>query len=400
MSVITIFSGSYCHADVIASRLFKDIRSGYVEEKELLIETSKRLGVSEKKLEKALYSGPSLFNDFTHEKERAFANIGIDLAVCIGRGSVVYHGFSAHLVPRDVQEVLRVCLTAGVAVRARRMAEARGMAEKEALKFIQAYDEEAETLTKYLFKKSPWDASLYDLVIDMDDVSIEAAIERIIERAAALSTAEEPRRRALEDFLLASKVTLALINGGHVLKVTCRGAVAEVVIDRGVMRLQKLKEDIERMALAVEGIKDVRVEVSLEVQKGLYYRVFRPDMPARVLLVDDDREFVETLARALRRYDIGAVSVYSGEEAMHLMEEEEPAIIVLDLNMPGMKGLDVLKNLKAARPEIEVIVLTGHGSVEDRLEADSSGAFSYLEKPVDMEVLVNTVMEAHRKHLN
>jgi CheY-like chemotaxis protein/cytidylate kinase len=397
MSVITIFSGSYCHADVIANRLFKDLRSGYVEEKELLIETSKRLGVSEKKLEKALYRGPSIFNDFTHEKERAFANIGLDLAVCVARGSVVYHGFSAHLVPRDIPDVLRVCLTAEAGVRAQRMAEARGVAEKEASKLIQAYDDEAETLTKYLFRKSPWDASLYDLTIETDKVTIETAIETIINRAEALPAAEP--HRAVEDFLLASRVNLALIGGGHALKVSCRDATVAVVIDRGVIRLQKLKEDIEKTVMAVEGVKGVRVEVSPEVQKGLYYKVFRADMPARVLLVDDDREFVEILANALRRQDIGAVSVFGGAEALSVVEEEEPAIMVLDLNMPGMKGIDVLKSVKNSRPEIEIIVLTGHGSGQDRLEAESHGAFSYLEKPVDMELLVSTVMDAHRKHL-
>jgi two-component system response regulator CpxR len=79
------------------------------------------------------------------------------------------------------------------------------------------------------------------------------------------------------------------------------------------------------------------------------------------------------------------------------IEKDEPDVMVLDLKMPGVNGMDVLRKVKKERPHVEVIILTGHGSEKDKSTALELGAFSYLEKPVDIEVLSKTMQEAYNK---
>jgi two-component system response regulator CpxR len=83
-----------------------------------------------------------------------------------------------------------------------------------------------------------------------------------------------------------------------------------------------------------------------------------------VLLVDDEREFVQTLSERLQLREMGSVVAYDGESALSLVNEDEPEVMIIDLKMPGIDGIEILKKVKQTRPEIEVIVLTGHGCEE------------------------------------
>lgn len=120
-------------------------------------------------------------------------------------------------------------------------------------------------------------------------------------------------------------------------------------------------------------------------------------VPSRVLLVDDEREFVRTLSERLELRRMAATVAYDGESALELIRETDPEVIVIDLKMPGISGLDLLKTVKLTRPEIEVIVLTGHGAEKDRVRCMELGAFAYLQKPVDIEELSETLKRAYAK---
>ena len=113
--------------------------------------------------------------------------------------------------------------------------------------------------------------------------------------------------------------------------------------------------------------------------------------------MDDETEFVQTLSERLLYRNIGSAVVYDGEEAMKVILDDEPEVIVLDLKMPGMDGMEVLKRIKADHPKMEVIILTGHGSERDRETCMSLGAFDYLEKPVDIEKLSEAMQRAYDK---
>jgi DNA-binding NtrC family response regulator len=120
-------------------------------------------------------------------------------------------------------------------------------------------------------------------------------------------------------------------------------------------------------------------------------------MPSKLLLVDDEREFVQTLSERLMMRDMGSAVAYDGESALKLINEDEPDVIIVDLKMPGINGLEVLQKVKETRPLIEVIILTGHGNEEDRKLCMELGAFAYLQKPLDINVLSETIREANEK---
>lgn len=111
------------------------------------------------------------------------------------------------------------------------------------------------------------------------------------------------------------------------------------------------------------------------------------DQVISVLLVDDEADFVETLAERLELRGFAPRVALNGETALSLIDEEAPGVMVLDLKMPGMGGLQVLREGLRRLPGLPVIMLTGHGSEQERDEAMAIGARNYLQKPVDIETL-------------
>lgn len=119
----------------------------------------------------------------------------------------------------------------------------------------------------------------------------------------------------------------------------------------------------------------------------------------RLLLVDDEEDYVRAMAARLEMRDVASRIATSGEEALQLVEDEPPDVMVLDLRMPGVDGMKVLERVKAEHPHVQVVILTGHGSGEQEREARRLGAFDYLEKPADTGQLVKTIRSAWKKGL-
>ncbi|MBE0584644.1 MAG: response regulator [Desulfofustis sp.] len=120
---------------------------------------------------------------------------------------------------------------------------------------------------------------------------------------------------------------------------------------------------------------------------------------ARVLLVDDEEEFVSTLSERLKARNLEVSAATRGEDAIDLVARLDFDVVILDLAMPGMDGLVTLERIKAHHPEIEIIMLTGHGSVKAGIQAMKLGADDFLEKPVDMKTLLSKIGAAHDKHI-
>jgi len=123
---------------------------------------------------------------------------------------------------------------------------------------------------------------------------------------------------------------------------------------------------------------------------------------AKVLLVDDEGPFVDALSRRLAKREMDVVGALSGSEALQkLQEDNRIEVVVLDVKMPGMDGIQTLKAIKAGHPLVEVIMLTGHATVETAIDGMKLGALDYLMKPCDIDILVGKVQEAaskKRKH--
>ena len=122
-------------------------------------------------------------------------------------------------------------------------------------------------------------------------------------------------------------------------------------------------------------------------------------MTEKILLVDDEEEFVNTLAERMRNRGMNVSTSTSAVEALGKIEDESFDAVVLDLMMPGFDGLQALKIIKEKRPEIQVILLTGHASVRSGVEAIKLGATEFLEKPADIELLTEKIKRAQAQKM-
>lgn len=120
-------------------------------------------------------------------------------------------------------------------------------------------------------------------------------------------------------------------------------------------------------------------------------------MTIRVLLVDDETSFLDTLGRrlSLRKLDVSTAG--SAEEALDVLAREEIDVVVLDVKMPGTDGLTTTKNIKRRHPSVEVILLSGHATLEASVGGMALGAFDYLLKPVRIDELIYKIEDAYRE---
>jgi DNA-binding NtrC family response regulator len=116
----------------------------------------------------------------------------------------------------------------------------------------------------------------------------------------------------------------------------------------------------------------------------------------KVLLVDDETDFLETLAKRLMRRQMTVVTACSGADALNILSTTDIDVVVLDVKMPGQDGIQVLKEIKRSNPLVEVIMLTGHASVEAAISGMALGAFDYLMKPMDIDDIVYKLQDAYK----
>lgn len=119
----------------------------------------------------------------------------------------------------------------------------------------------------------------------------------------------------------------------------------------------------------------------------------------KVLLVDDEESFVKTLSERLNMRDMKSDTVFGGQQALDFVDENEPDVMVLDLKMPGIDGMEVLRRIKKRYPHIQVIILTGHGTDKDEDEARRLGIYDYVQKPADIETLAQKIKAAFKTRI-
>ena len=120
---------------------------------------------------------------------------------------------------------------------------------------------------------------------------------------------------------------------------------------------------------------------------------------ANVLLIDDEQQFLKVLEERLETRGLKVNTATSGEDALTLVNDRNFDAIVLDLAMPGIDGIETLRLLKEKNPDLEIIMLTGHATVQKGIEAMKLGAEDFLEKPVDLSILLERISEAKNKRI-
>ncbi len=113
----------------------------------------------------------------------------------------------------------------------------------------------------------------------------------------------------------------------------------------------------------------------------------------KLLLIDDEKQFVSTLSERLdlRGFEVKAVN--DGEEGLKIVESNFPDLVILDLKMPGLSGIEVLTRIKSSHPDMPVILLTGYGSTEEGLKGKKAGALDYMMKPLNINELIEKINE-------
>lgn len=120
---------------------------------------------------------------------------------------------------------------------------------------------------------------------------------------------------------------------------------------------------------------------------------------ANVLLVDDEEHFLDALTERLKVRGLKVDAVTSGEEAVSKVQDHNFDAIIVDLAMPGIDGIETLRRIKDQRPDLEIIMLTGHATVKSGIEAMKLGAEDFLEKPIDLNILLEKIGEAKHKRM-
>ena len=118
-------------------------------------------------------------------------------------------------------------------------------------------------------------------------------------------------------------------------------------------------------------------------------------MKIKVLIADDEEEFIETLAQRLELRDLSITTVFSGESAIAMAEKIDFDVIILDVLMPEITGIDALKEIKKFKPLTPVILLTGEATVENAIKGMKMGAFDFLMKPADTDLLLKKITQAN-----
>ena len=398
MPAISIFSSSFCRTGEVIQDVCTSTGYPVAGDAEIVAAASKLSGMAAEKITRAFKSKTSVFNKFTHEKECSVAYLKLATARRLAAGRLIVNGFCSQLIPDSLTHLLRVALIGDAAYRLVVAGRTRSLSAREARTKMRADDENCAAWIDFLSRshKACWDPARFDLFIPMHKTSVEQAGAWIEENVLKLvPEATTASRQKMADFLLAAEVEVALTREGHHVDVAARGSEVTLRLQEPVLLLNRLEEELQTIAVDIEGVASVVVKTGHGYPQADIYRKHNFNMPSRVLLVDDERDLVQTLSERLQLRDMGSAVAYDGASALRLVEEDEPEVMIIDLKMPGINGLQVLREVKQTRPEIEVIILTGKGSAADKARCEALGAFGYLEKPVDIERLSHMLKEAH-----
>ena len=397
MPSIALFSQTFTTQDQILEGLAAAMKCYVVTDDHIITNVAAEHSIDEKKIRHSLYEKTSVFNQFTLERERHVNLLKIEVASRLAKSSqCIFAGFHALLIPRKVTHILKV-LVANEKSQRIVQAMAEGLSEKEAKRKIKQNDVSAYSWTDFLFRKEAIDRSLYDMIIPVSNQSLEKSIKLIIDNCHKTSVLEtEESKQAVADMMLEAMVEKNLLQKGHKVEVTADQGNIMLEVNKSVFNFNGLAGELKKITEGVDGVKNIEVIRGREYETSVY-RGQRFELPSKVLLVDDEKELVQTLSERLISRDVGSYAVFDGKQALDLIDDDKPEIMVLDLRMPGLDGIEVLRRSKQKNPEIEIIILTGHGTEDDRKLCMELGAFAYLQKPVDLEDLSHTIQEAHAK---
>ncbi|MFW5810795.1 MAG: cytidylate kinase family protein, partial [Thermodesulfobacteriota bacterium] len=263
MPILTVFHGTFCQEEAVIQNIQETTGYQLVTDQDLAAEAARISDMDAAKIMEAFASKTSIFNKFTHEKERSIAYLRLALAEMLPREDLLITGFSSHLIPREIAHALWICIIADMPFRVKTAMETRGCSEKEAIQLIHDQDKDRSGWVNILFKiTDPWDPSLYDVLVPTDKMGVDEITALVSENLR--SEAIQPTagaRKAAEDFVLAAKVEVALAGEGHNVEVKARDGAVTLTTNKNVLMLSRLEEELRSIAEKVEGVRSVETKV-------------------------------------------------------------------------------------------------------------------------------------------
>jgi CheY-like chemotaxis protein len=390
MPLISVNSASFCELEPILEQVATLTEYEVMGDDELIRRAAEENREDISFIHKVFLNQKKPSGRLLKQRYLAMAKVKTALAKCLLLEKIVIHGLCSMMVPHDLSHILKVGIMADESFRGAKMMEKTGLSMPEVQKLIAADDALLRSWANILNFGDPWDPSKYDLFIPIHKKTVQEAVTSIIKYSGSRFVRKDERSmEKAANFLLASKVELALASEGHEIQVRAYGPEVVLTIPKNIILLGKFEDELREIASKVPGVKKVNTELSAEFYKKKTLNLNRGKSGAKLLLVDDEREFVHTLSERLLMREIGSAVVYDGEQALAYIEEENPPVIILDLKMPGIDGIEVLRRVKASHADINVIILSGHGSKEDEKKCLELGAVAYLQKPVDIDNLTS-----------
>ncbi len=396
MPSIALFHSTLTTEQEIRDKISNMTGFAVIDDHRIIEETGRRFSISSNKVEKALFHKTSVFNKFTMERELCIAYMKSVIADRLTQPQNLYFGFTSSLIPPRITHVLKVLLVDSKEARIEQGIK-EGMTEREAEIFIKESDISAYNWTDFLYGAQPWDSKLYDIVIPVSQKTSDEIARLVTEQCAQGTVLErEASKQAIADMALAAKAEITLLQRGHKIGIEIEGDHIRLIVNKSVLSFNSLRNELQEIIAPIAPAYQVDVRMGENYTDSIY-RGQEFKLPPKVLLVDDEQDFVLTLSERLKSRNVGSYSVYDGQEALAFLTDDKPDVMVLDLKMPGVDGIEVLKQTKEKNPDIEIIILTGHGSEEDRQNCLKLGAFAYLQKPTDIQTLSAVIHEAHKK---
>ncbi len=397
MTVISVDNASFCPGLAVAEAVAGRRGWALVTDNDIFSTASEPCGVPAEELRRLVYGPARLLDGIKDVAPKQTAELRVALARLLEGDDFVLYGALGYLIPPGVTHVLKVGL---VGSRSFRMAQALngGLSKRKAEQTLRQDDESRSAWVELVLGRSPWDRALFDGILPVEEQSEDALVAAIMNYADAPAVAvTEESRAALREFRHSADLQLAFADRGHDVDIVTDDGAVEILLKKHTLFPDRLQQQLVEMAKGLDGVREATARPGPRYRAPSLYLDVRAELPSKVLLVDDEEAFVTTLSRRLKSREIDSTVALGGKEALDQVEADEPEVMVLDLKMPGIDGIEVLRNVKQNNPRTEVIILTAHGSEAEERLVFQMGAFAYLRKPVEIDELTETMQRAYQR---
>ncbi len=261
MTIITISRGTYSKGKEIAEKVAEKLGYECIARK-ILLEASTKFNIPELKLIRALHDSPSIFNRFTHGKEKYIAFIRHSFLQHLQNSNVVYHGLGGHFFLRNISHAMKIRITCDMDERVREEMKRENISEKQARHLLAKDDEERRKWSLFLYGIDTWDPTLYDMTLHLNSLSVDDMVDVIAEvsqRPCFRKTTES--QRAYDDLLKAAKIQSLIVETIPTATVVCKNEKINIYFEGTFGQEGYMINKIQELLREIPEYKNADIEI-------------------------------------------------------------------------------------------------------------------------------------------